>query len=517
MSPLRRSERLAKKKKAEQSNLHRLGPTSHATSKAARVLKRTPKPQSRKHAVPSVSEITKSPKLSKTIDSMASTTPAFDGEIVPWQTPMTPMPSDWLMVDNTPPGRKERLQSVKYLVNQRASLRSGKVSRSICFLDLPWDIRNEIYDYFAEVPEQGYFFPLSEIEAAPSRYYEGLVYTDSPEEGDVAENYEDYSVDTTLSENDGDPKQQKKHARFVKVAEKEKLSKTADAVPILITRKSLLSVCRQIQQEWAPKFFKGTTIVVNSLKRNNANSPSIPILDRDKPRYNATEFGTLYLPTLQTLTISNIRRITYNTTTGKHPSRVDWKQFNHFTSLISKYRAVLRSLEVVTLEHTPCGCVGYKLRMIHVFGPLRRSRLRGDSWEVCIGTRENKRWVNLRNALCGSHPTAILGNWNTERNIYINRKALLQVVGLALILRKADLSHLTEPSGTVNVYASDHASYAGHAGDDDNTLDDDCIENGGYSSEGEDEDEDDSDSAMRDDSQEPGDMGGERDEDNASD
>jgi hypothetical protein len=472
MSPLRRSERVAKKKQIDEASPHKTNPISPTSSKATRVVKRTSKPQSRKRAPSSASDRSDSPDAAKKSKSVASPTPEFYGEIVPMSPPMPSTRFAMITMDDTPLVRDRRLQSVKYLVNQRASMRPKPASGSFRFLDLSWDIRTQIYDYFAEVPEQGHVLPLAEIQAVPPRYHENLIYSDDPEENAVAEYDEDETMGTPDLEDEEEHNSQRKPTRYVRLVEKERLSTTADAVPIIITRRSLLSVCNQIQQEWAPRFYGSTTVVVHSLKKTKAKRGPMQLSKRNKnkARYNATEFESLYLRTLQPHKICNVRRITYNTSTREHGTTIDFKQFDHLKKLLSMYPDILQSLEVVTLEHSLCMCGKDFYDELDSNLPAACLRL----WE---DTTDDAKWRKLEKSFRRASQTAVLKDWTSQRNLYRRlpdpRYPGFTVVGLSFVLQKTDASH---PLGTAGTVMINDVGDAGYDNDDGNASDDECID-----------------------------------------
>lgn len=330
------------------------------------------------------------------------------------------------------------------------------------FLDLPWDIRTQIYDYFAEVPEQGHVLPLAEIQAALPRYHESLVYVtydgdgdddgdDDGEEENLVAEYDDGTMATPGLEDDRKP------ARYVRLVEKERLASTADAVPILITRRSFLSVCKQIQQEWAPKFYGSTTIIVHSLEKINAERNFAKFIwNCGKPRYNATEFGSLYLRTLQSHKICNIRRITYNATIDDHEYRVNHPLFKYFAQLLSTYPDVLQSLEVLTLEYSPCHSETTLPIEEDVDCDLPADRLR--LWNRLT---DDRKWLELEEYFCGNNQTAVLKGWTPERNMYSRffDSTRLGVFCLALVLQKPDPSHPLDSADIVKIKSFDKAGY----------------------------------------------------------
>ncbi|KAK5043620.1 hypothetical protein LTR84_011334 [Exophiala bonariae] len=193
-----------------------------------------------------------------------STDPArLDGEIVQWVKAAPYIQNRVKTADEMLSSRELVLQSVNYLANKRARMQPKVPSTPFRFVDLPLEIKNNIYDAFSTFLEQGFHLSLSDILASSPRYHESLIYTEYPEDDAVPEYREEDAISDNdrlknankivavdkLNESDKQKSKTTTPVRYVRRADEQKLSITADSVPIMITRRSLLSVSRQIHKE----------------------------------------------------------------------------------------------------------------------------------------------------------------------------------------------------------------------------------------------------------------------------
>ncbi|EXJ94807.1 hypothetical protein A1O1_03205 [Capronia coronata CBS 617.96] len=138
---------------------------------------------------------------------------------------------------------------------------------------------------------------------------------------------------------------------------------------MVLARKTLLLVCRQMHEEWAPLFFRSTTVVVNTLKeefRANhgpgvekswliAGSSCIAPTDF----HNASGFGNVFLKCLDPYKLRNLRSLKFDATVwtrahsyrpqSRHPY-VDFQGLRDLGRVLQQHKDIFVSLEEVTLR-----------------------------------------------------------------------------------------------------------------------------------------------------------------------
>ncbi|KAI1610662.1 hypothetical protein EDD37DRAFT_644352 [Exophiala viscosa] len=116
----------------------------------------------------------------------------------------------------------------------------------------------------------------------------------------------------------------------------------------ITTKRSLLSVCHQISDEYGPLYYRRHPLHIMV----HARYLKAKILWRPR-RCSPIDFENLYLRTLAEYRLRNIRQLTYNATILEtpclpdictSPTRIDWSGLSHLTGILRKYDGILESL-----------------------------------------------------------------------------------------------------------------------------------------------------------------------------
>ncbi len=188
-----------------------------------------------------------------------------------------------------------------------------------------------------------------------------------------------------------------------------------DKAAILIARKSLLHTCRQMTLEWAPMYYRSTTIVVNGAKLLQTSQN---IIQRRLTK-GPTQLGNSFLKNAAPRKVQNIRKIEYDLSLPKAKA-VQFHGADALAKLMRKYDGVLTSLTSLNLYTTS-------------FSPARQTfqhlNVKSNPWimplhngnEVWATIDDNAQWEDTIQKFLD-----LLGNWHivirisgrlAERNI----------------------------------------------------------------------------------------------------
>ncbi|ETI24836.1 hypothetical protein G647_04206 [Cladophialophora carrionii CBS 160.54] len=186
-------------------------------------------------------------------------------------------------------------------------------SQCFRFMDLPPEVRKEIYDYFVAVPKNDAGFGEEVVAIA----------------GVGEESYDCFLP------------MQRVDVGFVE-----------ELAAISKTRRSLLNVSHQINAEWSPTFFRTTTIIVHGPRSEYLGGN-----DRRITTGRALSFEKAFLKSASASILSNIRRLCYDASIhGRFESvsyqrvtTVNFPNLRQFARILDRYRTDLSSLQDVEL------------------------------------------------------------------------------------------------------------------------------------------------------------------------
>ncbi|KAJ9607433.1 hypothetical protein H2200_008506 [Cladophialophora chaetospira] len=156
----------------------------------------------------------------------------------------------------------------------------------------------------------------------------------------------------------------------------------------------LLSVCRQVSEEWVP-FFYSATWMVNDLFR--------------KP----SDLDTLYLKTLDTYKARNIQRIAHNAT-SEDRRRPKFSEAKTFASVISKYKTGLESLDTVSMIAAHSNMLFYTWGGTLTKDPERTAE---KLWQRSLWSPE---WDALARTLQGKTRSGVFQGWDLTKYIAVS-------------------------------------------------------------------------------------------------
>ena len=183
------------------------------------------------------------------------------------------------------------------------------------------------------------------------------------------------------------------------------------------SRKSLLSVCHQVHREFSPLFYRHCTIIVHAIHPVRS-SPD------HRVSYNATEFGNLFLSSLATYKIQNIRRLSYNVHDTSLPRPrlllsyrnqmpwVDWTGLNSLAMVLHTFDDSLNSLEELVVYINPGWWYSSFSAILWAMKDLRDNRSGG----------QGETWIETENKLVG--PEGPLQGWDVSRSVGLRRRGM---------------------------------------------------------------------------------------------
>ncbi|KIW73207.1 hypothetical protein PV04_01341 [Phialophora macrospora] len=144
-----------------------------------------------------------------------------------------------------------------------------------------------------------------------------------------------------------------------------------------------MSVSRQVSEEWIPFFYRPTTIVASRL-----NQPS--------------DFGNLYLKTLDHYKLRHIRKIAY-VASPSYRGSPEFAEMKAFVTVVGKFMTELHSLAEVKLHarYTYLSWLTWSI----ILGPDHAAMM---IWEVTG-------WNRFARSLQGRTRFGVLRGWNAEK------------------------------------------------------------------------------------------------------
>ncbi|KAJ9603869.1 hypothetical protein H2200_011390 [Cladophialophora chaetospira] len=272
-----------------------------------------------------------------------------------------------------------------------AAMASSPPSRSFAFMDLPVELRTEVFDCFAQLPE----------------HMESVV----PEQRIVG--LEEWCA--------------KMEAHRAVLKERRAIS---------ITRSSLLFVSRQFNIEWAPIWFRSTDIIVHGPKLDYWG-PTPCSSDRESRIGRELELETFF-NVASHRSLSNVRRLRFDASIHHDlvPSMVattvNWPALRRFADILQHHRGSLPLLQEVEMYARHRWNVGINKSAVwnrtHHLSPQK-------AWSV---VSEDGKWEEIEALLVG----ASLKGWNTTRNLN------LRWSGAGFHDADTVHIHITKPTGT---------------------------------------------------------------------
>ncbi|KAK5265679.1 hypothetical protein LTR99_008817 [Exophiala xenobiotica] len=192
------------------------------------------------------------------------------------------------------------------------------------------------------------------------------------------------------------------------------------------TRRNLMLVCHKITQEFAPLFYRTTTVIVHTPKEIHELNPRQFKFDSVTGKYEErfgwpgnyctpAQFDHLFLKRLQPHKICNIRKLEYNAMAWRYDrGRLDFHLFVSLTSILRLYKSDLTSLSEVVLLGPP------RASLIRYLWPSQPNA------DPCCDPKEvwkrdgyNGNWDDTLRSMQSSRRSGIFRGWRIEKEVSI--------------------------------------------------------------------------------------------------
>ncbi|KAG9792285.1 hypothetical protein KCU88_g888, partial [Aureobasidium melanogenum] len=199
------------------------------------------------------------------------------------------------------------------------------------------------------------------------------------------------------------------------------------------TRRNLTLVCREIAKEWAPLFFRSTTIVVDPTKEDLWHFSILEGARRPCHGRGLREFDANFLRTLDVSRLHNIRRLMCNAYIwcldygGEAASRNPSDTLAHTRGLgeiLDRYRDAMPSLAEVVVSDDRPGYVA-SLDELDISQPENQSGVNdNDARSIWTAIQDQSTWDEIIEEL-QSGKCALLRGWKVNKHVSLIRQNYL--------------------------------------------------------------------------------------------
>ncbi|KAJ9603872.1 hypothetical protein H2200_011394 [Cladophialophora chaetospira] len=183
------------------------------------------------------------------------------------------------------------------------------------------------------------------------------------------------------------------------------------------TRKSLLSVCRQVNAEWTPTFIRTTNIIVHGPR-----SAYIAHTDPNVLTGRSLVFDKAFLRSVSAGLTNNIRRLCYDASihgpqgyvNHRLVSTVNFQALRQLAHILSRSSSELTLLQDVELYARWQAWTGPNRDIM-----LRRSLMQPCEKEIWAFASEHGQWEQIEDQLARRNRRAALKGWEICRNVKI--------------------------------------------------------------------------------------------------